>query len=178
MLNVGPLELMVILIVALLVVGPSRLPEVGRSIGRGLREFRKAQDEVRTTLQTALADEPPPARVNLPAPAADGESADVESTTEDPPVREPAPEATTGSEAVEMARTLGRGLAELRRAREEIQRTFKVDLSDVTAAPKNERPRVPRAPAQSLPAERTEPAAVAEPEQADQSPPGEPAAAE
>ncbi len=178
MLNVGPLELMVILIVALLVVGPSRLPEVGRSIGRGLREFRKAQDEVRATLQTALADEPPPPRVNLPVPAADGEPEEVESSSEDAPVGEPTSEATTGSEAVDMARTLGRGLAELRRAREEIQRTFKVDLSDVTAAPKNERPRVPRAPAQSPPAERTEPVAVAEPQQVDESPPGDPAAAE
>ena len=145
MLNVGPLELMVILIVALLVVGPSRLPEVGRSVGRGLREFRKAQDEVRATLQTALADEPPPARVNLPAPAVDAAPENVESSTENAPVenapvREPAPDVTTGSEAAEMARTLGRGLAELRRAREEIQRTFKVDLGDVTAAPKNERP--------------------------------------
>lgn len=178
MLNVGPLELMVILIVALLVVGPSRLPEVGRSIGRGLREFRKAQDEMRATLQTALADEPPPTSASLPAPAADGEPEDVGSSTEDAPVREPVPEGTTGSEAVEMARTLGRGLAELRRAREEIQRTFKVDLSDITSAPKTERPRVPRAPARSRPEERTEPAALAGPARIDENPPGEPAAAE
>ncbi len=181
MLNVGPLELMVILIVALLVVGPSRLPEVGRSIGRGLREFRKAQDEVRATLQTALADEPPPARVKLPTPSADGEPEDVESSTDDAPMPGPAPEATTGSEAVEMARTLGRGLAELRRAREEIQRTFKVDLSDITAAPKNERPGASRASQHSRPAEPAEPAepaTLAEPEQFDESPPGEPAAAE
>ncbi len=58
MFNIGPLELMIILIIALLVVGPKRLPEVGRSIGRGLREFRKAQDEVRQTLQFDLEDEP------------------------------------------------------------------------------------------------------------------------
>ncbi|MFL5826763.1 MAG: twin-arginine translocase TatA/TatE family subunit [Thermoleophilaceae bacterium] len=40
--NVGPLELVVILIVALLVLGPKKLPEVGRSVGRGLREFKDA----------------------------------------------------------------------------------------------------------------------------------------
>ncbi len=57
MFNIGPLELMVILVIALLVVGPKRLPEVGRSIGRGLREFRKAQDEVRQTLRFDLDDE-------------------------------------------------------------------------------------------------------------------------
>jgi sec-independent protein translocase protein TatA len=38
--NVGPLELIVILAIALIVLGPKKLPEVGRSIGRGMREFR------------------------------------------------------------------------------------------------------------------------------------------
>ena len=38
--NVGPLELIVVLIIALIVFGPKRLPELGRSLGRGIREFR------------------------------------------------------------------------------------------------------------------------------------------
>jgi sec-independent protein translocase protein TatA len=38
--TIGPLELIVVLIVALLVVGPKRLPAAGRSLGQGLREFR------------------------------------------------------------------------------------------------------------------------------------------
>lgn len=37
----GPLELMVILVVALLVLGPKRLPDAARSLGRGLREFKE-----------------------------------------------------------------------------------------------------------------------------------------
>jgi sec-independent protein translocase protein TatA len=38
--NVGPLELAIVLVVALLVLGPKRLPEVGRSLGNGIREFK------------------------------------------------------------------------------------------------------------------------------------------
>jgi sec-independent protein translocase protein TatA len=38
--NVGPLEILVVLIIALVVFGPKRLPELGNSLGKGIREFR------------------------------------------------------------------------------------------------------------------------------------------
>ena len=38
--NIGPMELVVILVIVLLVLGPKRLPDAGRSLGRGMREFR------------------------------------------------------------------------------------------------------------------------------------------
>ena len=57
MFNIGPAEIIVILLIALLVVGPKRLPEVGRTIGKGLREFRRASDEVRYSFESHL-DEP------------------------------------------------------------------------------------------------------------------------
>ena len=38
--NVGPMELVIVLVIALIVLGPKRLPEVGRSIGNGMREFK------------------------------------------------------------------------------------------------------------------------------------------
>ena len=60
MLNIGPQELILILIVALVVVGPHRLPELGRTIGKALREFRKIQDDVKDTIKFDLNDEPEP----------------------------------------------------------------------------------------------------------------------
>ena len=59
MFNIGPQELLLILVIALVVVGPHRLPELGRSIGRGLRELRRAQDDVKRTIQDNLGDEAP-----------------------------------------------------------------------------------------------------------------------
>jgi sec-independent protein translocase protein TatA len=38
--NVGPMELIIVLIVALIIIGPKKLPEVGRSVGKGIREFK------------------------------------------------------------------------------------------------------------------------------------------
>jgi sec-independent protein translocase protein TatA len=40
--NISPLEIMVIAVIALIVLGPQRLPEMARSVGRGMREFRAA----------------------------------------------------------------------------------------------------------------------------------------
>lgn len=48
--SIGPMELVIVLAIALIVLGPKKLPEVGRSIGRGMREFKdglssSAEDE-------------------------------------------------------------------------------------------------------------------------------------
>jgi sec-independent protein translocase protein TatA len=40
--NIGPMELVIVLIIALLVIGPKRLPEVGKSLGKGMREFKES----------------------------------------------------------------------------------------------------------------------------------------
>ena len=40
--NVGPMELVIVLVIALIVLGPKRLPEAGRSIGKGMRELKES----------------------------------------------------------------------------------------------------------------------------------------
>jgi sec-independent protein translocase protein TatA len=40
--GIGPMELIVVLVIALVVLGPKKLPEAGRSVGRGLREFKNS----------------------------------------------------------------------------------------------------------------------------------------
>jgi TatA/E family protein of Tat protein translocase len=66
MFGIGAPELLIILVVALLVLGPRRLPEIARSLGRGMAEFRRASNEFTRTLSASI-EEPPPAP---PAPAA------------------------------------------------------------------------------------------------------------
>ena len=58
MFNIGPQELLFLLVIALVVVGPKRLPELGRTIGRGLSEFRKLQDEVKDMVKFDLSEDP------------------------------------------------------------------------------------------------------------------------
>ncbi|NIO48663.1 MAG: twin-arginine translocase subunit TatB [Candidatus Aminicenantes bacterium] len=52
--NIGFPELLIILAIALLIFGPKKLPEVGRSIGRALREFRKTSDEIKEKIEEEI----------------------------------------------------------------------------------------------------------------------------
>ncbi len=45
--SIGPAELILIFVIALIVFGPRKLPEVGKSVGKALREFKKASDEIK-----------------------------------------------------------------------------------------------------------------------------------
>lgn len=53
--SIGGPELIIIFVVALLIFGPRKLPDLGRAIGRGMAEFRKAASDLRQTLDTEVA---------------------------------------------------------------------------------------------------------------------------
>lgn len=55
--QIGPTEILVVLVVALLLFGPNKLPELGRSIGRGIREFKEAFSDVGKSISLEEEDE-------------------------------------------------------------------------------------------------------------------------
>jgi sec-independent protein translocase protein TatA len=94
--NVGPTELIVILIIALIVFGPKRLPEIGRTLGRSLQEFRRASNDLRQELERGINDEPAvrPTSDGIPPtgqsgdqapPSSGGRADDAGATGADPP---------------------------------------------------------------------------------------------
>jgi sec-independent protein translocase protein TatA len=52
--NIGFPELLIIMAIALLIFGPKKLPEVGKSIGKAIREFRKASDEIKEKIDQEI----------------------------------------------------------------------------------------------------------------------------
>lgn len=60
--SIGGPELILILVVVLLVFGPKRLPEFGRTIGKGLAEFRRASSDLRRSLEEEVRLDKPPVR--------------------------------------------------------------------------------------------------------------------
>jgi TatA/E family protein of Tat protein translocase len=64
--SLGFTEIAFVLILALLLFGPKRLPEIGRTIGKGLSEFRRASNDLKRSFESEISIEEPPAR--RPAP--------------------------------------------------------------------------------------------------------------
>ena len=85
MFGIGIPELVLILIVGLIVFGPSKLPEIGRTVGKGLREFRKASN----ALQAAInAPDDPPAKTSAVQAQPSGETAAAEASRQETPAPE------------------------------------------------------------------------------------------
>lgn len=67
---IGMPELIVIFVIALLIFGPRKLPELGKSLGKSLAEFKRASNELRSTLEEEVRLEEQAARKAPPAPPA------------------------------------------------------------------------------------------------------------
>jgi TatA/E family protein of Tat protein translocase len=80
--NIGPFELLLVLILALLILGPGKLPEVGRALGRTIGEFRHAS----TNLEEAMSVDATPARPAAPPVATAASASTVAQSA--PDVRE------------------------------------------------------------------------------------------
>ncbi len=60
MFGIGFQEMLIILVVILIIFGPKRLPDLAKSLGKGIAEFRKASDEVRKGIEDAVREEEEP----------------------------------------------------------------------------------------------------------------------
>jgi TatA/E family protein of Tat protein translocase len=56
---IGPMELVIVLVIALLILGPGKLPEVGASLGKTIREFRKASTDIQESVKVDTSPLPP-----------------------------------------------------------------------------------------------------------------------
>ncbi len=68
MFDIGIQELVIIFVIALIVFGPKNLPQLGRALGRAMREFRKASEEFRSTIETNLQMNAPDPLPSTPLP--------------------------------------------------------------------------------------------------------------
>src|SRR5450759_530241 len=75
--NIGPVELVIILVIALLVIGPGKLPDVGSALGKSIREFRKAASDVQESVKLDAPIAPAAPVVVAPTPAAPAPAAPV-----------------------------------------------------------------------------------------------------
>ena len=88
--SIGPAEILVVLVVALIVLGPNRLPDAARSLGKAMAEFRRMSSGVQAEVRDAFAQAP-----SYPKPTSDSGGASPDPSSPEQPeiavVREPEP---------------------------------------------------------------------------------------
>ena len=88
--SIGMPELVIILVIALIIFGPRKLPELGRSLGRSIGEFRRASNELRSTLEEEI-------RVEEQKTASTQKPASVSSEAPTDPAAEPTDGSSSGT---------------------------------------------------------------------------------
>ena len=101
--SIGMPELVIILVIALIIFGPRKLPELGRSLGRSIGEFKKASNELRSTLEEEIRIEE--TREQKKATKAEQDSAIAAAST--PPSATPVPPVTPVPADDTVTRTTG-----------------------------------------------------------------------
>jgi len=133
--SLGMPELLFILVLALLLFGPKRLPEIGRTIGKGMAEFRKATNEFKRTIETEIALEEAPKRP-LPMPVGARPGSPATSAAPGPPGEGTVPPGSSPAAAA------AAGEAALRAQ----ETTRQPAAAEPAAAPAPEAPGTPDAP--------------------------------
>jgi TatA/E family protein of Tat protein translocase len=91
----GPVELIIILVIALIILGPGRLPDVGSALGKSIREFRKASSDIQESVKVDVSTSPLPAQPVAAAPAQAAAAPDA-------PVSAPVPQPAVAATAAEV----------------------------------------------------------------------------
>ena len=100
--SIGMPELIIIFVIALIIFGPRKLPELGRSLGKSLAEFKRASNELKSTLEEEIRlEEQRTTLEESKAKAAAAAATAAAATTEaaPPPVEEPVPVRTADHSA-------------------------------------------------------------------------------
>jgi TatA/E family protein of Tat protein translocase len=107
--SLGGPELVLILVIALIVFGPRRLPDIGKSMGKMLMEFRRASNEFKRTVEDEVESEKRAEGARLAPPAASGTAPTVDAAGTEPAPSEPAPAPAVSESAVPLAGTVAQG---------------------------------------------------------------------
>jgi len=82
MFGIGMPELILIFIVALIVIGPKKLPDIAKALGRALGEFRRATDDIRENFDLASLDHKPQSTPPTPQPSSPGTAPESPTVTD------------------------------------------------------------------------------------------------
>jgi sec-independent protein translocase protein TatA len=85
--SLGPAEILVVLVVALLLFGPDKMPEIARQVGKGFREFRRVQQHLKSELRDVVAEFDAPSST----PSVEQQAVPMLPPRDDAPAHESAP---------------------------------------------------------------------------------------